>query len=312
MKRWTYKEIEYIKRNSEKLYITEISKKLNRTKCSIISKIKELKLNKKINFKFWTAEENNILIEYYGKTSIDNYQHLLNNRTYFAIGLHARSLNLKAEDSFTLKTNFKNKINHDFFKNINFLNSYWAGFIAADGAIKDRTCLSIELAIKDKQHLNTFIKNINFTGKITITKRNFALLQMYSYDIIENLKNNFNITKTKTFTLLPPNINRLEHKLSFICGLIDGDGCIYIGSKYLAINILGTKEMLLWVKETFEELFDTSKNHILKVKSIYSMSIHTKNVKILYDIIRNYNVPLLKRKWNKLEKFYFKSFIVSL
>lgn len=44
--------------------------------------------------------------------------------------------------------------NHNFFKNKNPLNSYWAGFIAADGSISSKgNELKIALSAKDAGHL---------------------------------------------------------------------------------------------------------------------------------------------------------------
>ena len=43
--------------------------------------------------------------------------------------------------------------NHDFFTVPNKLNSYWAGFIAADGCVTGKHILAIKLSEKDKEHL---------------------------------------------------------------------------------------------------------------------------------------------------------------
>ena len=69
---------------------------------------------------------------------------------------------------FTYRYERQHNVNDDFFNNPNILNCYWAGFIAADGCIgrRNNNVLSIGLSSKDKQHLETFKNNINFSGPI--------------------------------------------------------------------------------------------------------------------------------------------------
>ena len=57
------------------------------------------------------------------------------------------------------KNRRKHHIDDDFFSEVNELNSYWAGFIAADGNIsKNNKCLTITLSIKDESILFRFLR----------------------------------------------------------------------------------------------------------------------------------------------------------
>ena len=58
--------------------------------------------------------------------------------------------------------------NENFFSEPNDKNSYWAGFIAADGGIeKTSNRLRIGLSIKDRELLEVFAQQVEFTGPIT-------------------------------------------------------------------------------------------------------------------------------------------------
>ncbi|NYO85812.1 hypothetical protein G4A66_28110, partial [Escherichia coli] len=60
------------------------------------------------------------------------------------------------------------KRNDSYFSTPNLENCYWAGFIAADGNIRQNNqTFAIALAKKDRQHLEQFKKNIQYTGPIS-------------------------------------------------------------------------------------------------------------------------------------------------
>jgi hypothetical protein len=115
--------------------------------------------------------------------------------------------------------------NSNFFSEPNILNSYWAGFIAADGCISTVNLL-IDIHLRDIEHLEQLKTDLNYTGNVTVSKRNSAKLQVRDKKIVEDLKKNFNITERKTHTLQPPMIEEIDYIKAFIIGYIDGDGCI--------------------------------------------------------------------------------------
>jgi hypothetical protein len=117
----------------------------------------------------------------------------------------------------------------NFFSVPNILNSYWAGFIAADGCIRGYHdhYLSLGLSKKDISHLEKFKRDLRLSNKITIyDKHNSCITGLSSNKICDDLKNNFNITPRKSKTLKPPNIKNKTNILSFIAGYIDGDGSV--------------------------------------------------------------------------------------
>lgn len=215
-------------------------------------------------------------------------------------------------------------VNDNFFETPDILNCYWSGFIAADGCILEtkykQNKLSIGLSTKDFNHLNTFKNDIDFDGPI----KNYCVKKIYnneektfpssslaitSQKISDDLNKNFNITPRKSLTLLPPNISDSVLIDSFICGYIDGDGSIYISKSNtrnvqdsLVICILGTYEILCWIKERFtqilgKELGTITKKHLNSEKNTYSYRIVNAGAREIFKHFYNLNVPKLKRKW---------------
>lgn len=215
------------------------------------------------------------------------------------------------------------KADDHFFKIPNILNCYWAGFIAADGSIrhiKNRKELSIQISLKDVEHLEKFVEQIKFDGSLTKYTRSNGIsmcsIHINSNEICEDLEKNFNIVPKKTFIYKPPENLSDEYKDAFIAGYIDGDGCIrkfktkY--NTYYSIDTRGTTEINKFIKERFLEISkDGSFGNRFKCGSINYEDV-TKNhcrYKIsgaLCDMIlkkyRLYDIPLLKRKWFKEEE----------
>lgn len=197
------------------------------------------------------------------------------------------------------------EVNDTFFHIPNKLNSYYAGFIAADGNIRKDTenVLTISLASKDKEALTTFIdylqSNYNVKDGIFNSRYPYSYLSITSIDICQDLRYNFNITPQKSFTLVPPNLDDKDLIDSYIVGLIDGDGCIGITGSRFYISLMGTLEIITWVKYRFEEILgkDISNPFHISDKNSYTLRISDKNARILYNYYNNIDVPKLRRKW---------------
>lgn len=213
-------------------------------------------------------------------------------------------------------------VNDNFFENPDILNCYWAGFIAADGCIiegKKQNRLSIGLATKDFEHLNIFKKDINFDGPIrnNYVKKIYkneekefksSQLSITSQKISDDLYKNFNITPRKSLTLLPPNLSDTNLIDAFICGYIDGDGTVYLYKDNvrnvqdtLVITMLGTYEVICWIKERFTQIIGkelgTIQKHHNSEKNTYSYRITNMGAREIFKHFYNLNVPKLKRKW---------------
>lgn len=214
------------------------------------------------------------------------------------------------------------KYNQEFFKTPNLLNCYWAGFLAADGYIFDRNKFGgkrfgIFLQEKDLSHIQRFVKDIEFNGKISERKRAHQkypdrLFTQYGIQFSisqweEDLRNNFNITQRKSLTLIPPNLTDEELIKAFIIGYIDGDGSISeekTGNRE-SISIVGTKSFLLWIKLYFDticasDFYAKCANVNKKTDSrTYCYAVGRNRAISIYLQLKDLQVPKLERKWNK-------------
>ena len=211
----------------------------------------------------------------------------------------------------------RNTFNENYFSKPNIQNSYWAGFIAADGCILNRKNrqkeLVIALAQKDLKHLKVFKENIKFSGSIStnnVTIKDYdkiykrCTIRMSSNKMCEDLKKNFNITPRKTFTLkFPKNLTK-KQKEAYIIGYIDGDGSIHYSYRYkkptLRFNVIGKKNFLLEIQKIFIENFKLNKTKITKDKNIYRFYAQNTGALLFLKPLSKFKVPKLNRKWDKI------------
>ena len=231
----------------------------------------------------------------------------LNTYRYFKTKYNLNSKKGKHQNSRKIR-NFT--LNDNYFSKVTPENSYWAGFIAADGNIsKDNRQLTISLARKDKKHLENFIKDLNSNYKVHDTFSNgcpISSIYISSKKICLDLKNNFNITPAKSLTLEPPNITDINCIDKFIQGYIDGDGSIGLYSsskikqKSLRLSVLGTETMCLWIHKRFLEILNKTK--LAKPKkddNIFIVYTSDKNARELFQYFYNLPGRKLNRKWSK-------------
>ena len=147
----------------------------------------------------------------------------------------------------------KYAINEDFFSQIKTeKQAYWLGFIAADGSIRqDKMCLTIELARKDKEHLEKFLRDIESEGHIFDCERSnsgylSSVVKINSLKICNDLCS-YGIVPHKTGNLYF-SFNRIPESLikDFIRGYFDGNGCICYSGAW-AISCSGYLPFLLEV-----------------------------------------------------------------
>jgi hypothetical protein len=200
-----------------------------------------------------------------------------------------------------------NNVNDFYFSEITIENSYWAGFLAADGCLQQgMKNLSLGLQHIDLGHLEKFKSNINFKGKIhTHTyfhkqlKKNYTFSNMTitSPRMCEDLKTNFNLTPKKSLTLKPPINLNFEQSLSYIKGYIDGDGCIDTSGN-MNLKIHGTEEVMIWIKTILNTI--TKGGSIWPRKNIFIYSITGFYAMEVLPIILNSVSLGLERKWGKV------------
>lgn len=219
-----------------------------------------------------------------------------------------------------LRAKRKYSVQMDFFKQPNLLNSYWAGFIAADGCIRDKLHhITLRLCLSDIAHMERFRKDVGYNGPIKTGQKtlegydkiyhncNIALCGVR--EMIEDLKVNYSVISKKTKVLVGPKLTSKNHILAYICGYIDGDGNIGLSkNNRLELGITsGSIEILNWIHHQLDILVPTK-------KSAPSPSQHTKRKGTFryrvtgykaYKILRTLDkirVPKLRRKWDKVSE----------
>ena len=285
-----------------------------------------------------TKEESKIVIEAYGhipyKDIIETINKIFNtNCNLWMIKKFLYKNNIltkgKGKNSFFKKIQGRRKVffNDDFFSVPNLLNSYWAGFIAADGNIKkDKNVLNIQISDKDYEHLKSFCDAVDFSGTVSryVRKSGIAMCNahFYSDPLIHDLKNNFNIIPQKTFSYNFPEHLNYELQKAFVIGYIDGDGHIsYMKSGNrkipLSFGIVGASlEFLQHAKKLFNEILSENRerSYVLNGnvcsennKKYHRFRCSSKPALIILKNLYNVDVPKLKRKWEKVKEVYDKS-----
>ena len=206
---------------------------------------------------------------------------------------------------------YKNK-NEEYFTKTNKHNSYWAGFIGADGYVnEDKNVLQIHLSAKDKDHLEKLKNELNEDYKIKVSKNNGTWASDESYlcrfsfaskQTIEALKENWGLHQKKTHTLTFPKDISAEEKRSYLCGYIDGDGCISVkknsrGKLQLSIN--GNEEFLEGMISFLREAGIEIKNNLYPSRGIFVFSVLGKTALLVLDLLYDKELPLMERKWVK-------------
>lgn len=260
----------------------------------------------------WTQHEIETLTAFYHLRMTKELANLLPGRTLDSIFQKARSLNLKANRKLTRK---QYRVNYGYFSVPNLENSYWAGFIAADGNVRDsKDSLRIKLSGSDSQHLEAFKRCSGSTSPVRDSYNGFkkyASLEIHGVSQWkDDLRKNFNITPRKSLTLQPPNSLSPEQSLAFIAGYIDGDGCIFkeyppTGHLRLGVQITGTYETLCWIKTLFDKIAPSKHQaNIRCIGRIFSYKIVGKKAESVLVTLLQTAAPKLERKWEKVRTFF--------
>lgn len=193
---------------------------------------------------------------------------------------------------------------HNFFSTPGQINSYWAGFIAADGCINTGSNrIQIVTHYNDIDHLRQLLTITNCPNKITINKDNSVKVGITSKQWQNDLRENYSIIPRKSLILGPPGIKGRQAIKAYIAGYIDGDGSIgYKRNKYwsyLTINIVGTKQLLTWINDSV-----SVPGTISPKENVFRLDWSNRKAFDIYNELWNPRLPILDRKWNKTYKIW--------
>ena len=193
------------------------------------------------------------------------------------------------------------KVNDDFFREPNIINSYWAGLLAGDGNIINGI---IRLSLKDGELIDGFKKAIEFAGNIRKYKAPKGG-QMYSVAVsskqwVRDLQN-FNVVPNKSHILEPP---LLKHplNLAYLKGLYDADGCLTHDVKgYSVWKVAGTRMTCEWVKDIANELVPEHRANVRPAgkhsPTTYTFALVGSRAIKMLRALHAVKTPELGRKW---------------
>lgn len=263
----------------------------------------------------FTNEEIEKLKKIYEFGSKDLILSNLPGRDYGTIKWKASKLGLKKKRAVQVESDLSKLLNNSAEA------FYWIGFLMADGYV-DHKQKRISLAISklDELHLSKFANfincnNINFSsnkskspsGKIYI-KETCQISAADKY-IIPQIIEKFNFKPKKTYN--PPDLNCLNNNInlciSFIIGFIDGDGTISTSKNNSKLCTLAIRCHTSWLNnlQYFSDKICNEINIPPKKAYIYDncavIQMNTKMIKHLYNNIIKLNLPILERKWKKID-----------
>lgn len=261
-------------------------------------------------------EDKNFILENYMKMTSSQIANILGCSASYVkkIGRQVSKGNKKRNSYFC---------NENYFENIEtYEQSYWLGFIMADGCIHQRrsNCnaqkmIVINLQYKDIEHLNKFKQAIESNHPITKISHNnkeYCRICIVS-DKMANDLSVYGCVERKTGSIKMPNFNTDELKFGFIHGYIDGDGSITITKdknvyRY-RLSIVGNQEIIkdidnfLFTKFGFHGIIrEDKRNYSFPFYSISWERMEQLNLIFLHTYLKE--IIYLDRKYERVIKYY--------
>jgi hypothetical protein len=201
-------------------------------------------------------------------------------------------------------------IDQKAFDNDDLTTWYLVGLLAADGCIDEaNNRVRLTLHSRDLKTVNLLKEHFKYDGPLYFRGGGKYVGCEFTGvpDIVNTLVNRFNITQNKTATIKPPeNIPTVNHALAYIIGYIDGDGCIASSHGNQIITIIGTCDILQFIKNVFSSYcnIDTTIKKIKNTNMVYKLSFggNLKTGKYIYlrNKLLSIDVPKMDRKWCKI------------
>jgi hypothetical protein len=266
----------------------------------------------------YTTEEDNTLRKFYFDATHQELTKLFPDRSVVAIHKRARRLGLKKNPEITEAYNRTCELSNLLLETP--LAYYQMGFIAADGCFTKSGGICISVNEKDTEWLKNAFENVKFN--FYSHKHSHEYKNEIKYSVQSSLQGNdnknyfkiqdkFDLQQNKT--LYPPQNFQFYKSLpndlflSFLIGLIDGDGCIHKKKN-------NTVVIQVCCHKNWGDFFAALKE---KIESIFNLTVRVSppnrkdNCIILimhkFPILRELkkcaiklNLPIMKRKWDNI------------
>jgi len=179
---------------------------------------------------------------------------------------------------------------------------YWLGFLLADGSFESRGRIKITLAAKDKNHLQKLQKFLQIQNmKETFGKYPDCTIAGMDSKIVKKLCKQYSIVSNKTEN--PPILKNIQgDKLKALgIGFIDGDGsiCRYSKRSDAFIRVKLHKSWINLLNYIYENKAKINKQGYAEV-----CIAGFEKLKNLKRFGLENELPLLERKWDKINLFY--------
>lgn len=246
-----------------------------------------------------------IIKEYINGASINSLAKQYNSTPYMIRKiLIANDIKIRTAHEQTSISNLNRaiKVNDNYFSELNFENSYYLGFVAADGTVrKDSNEIKITICNEDESYLLEMINRMNYQGRLHYLEKTKAVEYRFSSRQIKEDLAKYSIIPRKTYNGITIQNIPDKYKLAFIKGYYDGDGSVSINknTKQVSVKIVShTEEILKEFQEVIKQKCDiyinTRDNHIL-----YSLEFSTLPALDFLKELYSLNTPYLQRKYDK-------------
>lgn len=272
----------------------------------------------------WSASENKVIKQHYPSSKRDFILSQLPKRSWDGVKGRASKLNVARIGQPDIRGADLSKLLVD-----SYAAYYWMGFITADGFFSGTNYLGLALSQKDVDHLRRFVSFVD--GDLTrIRKNKLGMCDFKCGDniVVPMIQEKFCLCQNKTKNPPQVQIKDDEFFLSYFIGLIDGDGWIGRqtgGRKDSVISITLDSSWFDFLSFTEQRIYDiiaispSPRNKLAKLKTTKSVFNHPKKtysytsvsamirfsnhliVEQLKAFALTHNLPILERKWCKIE-----------
>ncbi len=245
-----------------------------------------------------------IIKEYTNGVSINSLAKKYNSTPYMIKKiLIANNIKIRTAHEQTSISNLNRaiKINDNYFSKLNLENSYYLGFIAADGTVrKDNNEIKITINNEDEQFLLDMKNKMDYKGNLHYQNKVNAIEYRFSSKQIKKDLAKYSIIPRKTYIGITMKDIPDEYKLAFIKGYYDGDGNVSINqnTKQVSIKIVShTEEILKEFQNTIKQKTNIYAN--IRGTILYSLELSTLPALDFLKDIYSLNTPYLQRKYDK-------------